>query len=456
MQNKSFLLRIKSNLINTLCIQLVLFLFFFNIPLHFFKIPFSSGKLISIAAIIYLITILLVKKADVIKLSKEYLYYIYGVILVYFVTYVLLKIIYNTQDDYYLTVLVFYVIEYLLGAYFIIVLFKMYSFNELIKNIIIISIIQAFIMVGSLFIPALKSFVVAVMEANPQFALFSKADTIKDSFRGLTLASDRTLGMSVFFSFTIMLIFLYIINERSKVKYIKYVLFFLLVFCGGVLAARTFFVGLTFGLIFFFVLINRYPEDSVRLKKYSKYVVSIMLMIFFSIPIIINLFFSGIKDEIDLAFDWAFEIFINLGNDGSAKSESLDDLLNNHLSVIPSDWQTILIGDPNRTFVNGIHYMGAFTDSGYLRNLYVYGIIGSVAVYIFWIFVFYRTARLFNKSEGISYLLFFIGITLFVVQIKYDVFPGSALNFKLVMILFVFGVERKRKQQLNFKLIDEK
>ena len=447
---------VKRSLLNKISLQLILFLFLYNIPLHLFKIPFSSGKLISIGAMVYLTTILLVKQTNLIKISKEYLYYIYGVIIVYIITFILLKIIYNTQDDYYLTVLVFYIIEYLIGAYLIIVLFKIYSLNELIKNIILVSVIQALIMVCSLFISPLKKIVVAIMEANPQFALFSGADKIKDSFRGLTLASDRTLGMSVFFSLVIMLIFLYIITERNKVKYAKYVLFFLLIFCGGILAARTFFVGLAFGLIFLFILINRYPSYSFKLKKYSKKIGIITLLIFFSIPIIINLFFSEIKDEIDLAFDWAFEIFINLSNDGSAKSESLDDLLNNHLSVIPSDWQTILIGDPNRTFVNGIHYMGAFTDSGYLRNLYVYGIIGSLAVYLFWIFVFRRTAKLFTKSEGIGYLLFFIGIVLFVVQIKYDVFPGSALNFKIVLLFFVFGVERKRYLQLNFKSLDGK
>jgi hypothetical protein len=400
-------------------------------------------------AMLYFIAILLVKKIDLIKISREYLNYIYGVGVVYIITFILLKVIYSTDDDYYLITLVYYIIEYLFGAYLIIVLFKVNSLDELINRLITTAVIQALIMACSLFIAPLKKFVIAVMEANPQFELFSKADSIKDSFRGLTLASDRTLGMSVFFSVTIMLIFLYIVLKKNIVKYYKYVFFFLLIFCGGILAARTFFVGLAVGGVFFLTLINRYPRYSFKLKKYSKKLIMIMLLIFFSIPIIINLFFSQIKEEIDLAFDWAFEIFINLSNEGSAKSESLDDLLNNHLSVIPSDWQTILIGDPNRTFINGIHYMGAFTDSGYLRNLYVYGIIGSLAVYLFWIFVFYRTAKLYVRSEGIGYLLFFMAIILFIVQIKYDVFPGSALNFKIVLLFFVFGVERKRHLQLS-------
>jgi hypothetical protein len=431
-----------------------MFLFFYNIPLHLFKIPFSSGKLISISSIIYLCVIFFIKKVEKIKISKEYLYYLGGVFVVYLISYVLLKIVYNTQDDYYLTVLFYYIIEYLLGAYFVVTIFKLYGLDKLIKNLINLAVLQSLIMIGSLFIPSLKKFVVAVMEANPQFALFSKADTIKESFRGLTLASDRTLGMSVFFSISIMLIYNYIVISKAKVNYFKFTLYFVIIFCGGILAARTFFIGFLFGLFFLLILIRHFSDVSFRLKKYSKKIFLTFLVIFFSTPIVISLFFSEFKEEIDLAFDWAFEIFINIDAEGSAKSESLNDLLSNHLTVVPSDWQTFLIGDPNRTFLNGIHYMGTFTDSGYLRMLFVYGLIGSLTVYLFWIFVFMRTAKLFTRSEGVKYLLFFISITLFVVQIKYDVFPGSALNFKLLLIFFVLGVERK-KQKTNIKLLNE-
>lgn len=429
-----------------------MFLFFYNIPLHLFKIPFSSGKLISILGIIYLGVILLIKKGAKIKISKEYLNYSVGVFVVYIVSFILLKIVYNTQDDYYLTVLFFYIIEYLLGAYFIVSIFRLYSLDKLIKNLINLAVLQSLIMIGSLFISPLKKFVVAVMEANPQFALFSKADTIKDSFRGLTLASDRTLGMSVFFSISIMLLYLYIATCKSKINYFKFTLFFILIFCGGILAARTFFIGLLFGLFFFLLLVRRYINTSHRLIKFSKIIFFTSIFVFISTPIIITLFFSDVKEEIDLAFNWIFEIFINSDAEGFSKSESLYDLVYNNLTVLPTNWQTFLIGDPNRTFQNGIHYMGILTDSGYLRMLFVYGLIGSLAVYIFWIFVFIRTGKLFSNSEGVKFLLLFIAIILFVVQIKYDVFPGSSLNFKLVLIFFVFGIERKR---LNKKLLNE-
>ena len=439
------------NLSNTISIQIVLFLFFFNIPLHLFKIPFSSGKLISISAFFYLCANLLIKKERQIKISKEYLYYLFGIFVVFLISFFLLKIIYNTQDDYYLTVLFYYIIEYLLGAFFIITIFKLNSLVKLIYSLINLAVLQSLIMIGSLFIPPLKKFVVAVMEANPQFALFSKADTIKDSFRGLTLASDRTLGMAVFFSISIMLIYLYIAIRQKKPNYLKFTIYYIIILFGGLLAARTFFVGLILGLFFLLLLIRRnHSNISSKLKQYFKIIFFTIIIIIISTPIIINLFFINNKDEIDFALNWMFEIFINSDAEGFAKSESLHDLIYNNLTVLPSNWQTFLIGDPNRTFQNGIHYMGIFTDSGYLRMLFVYGVIGSLSIYLFWIYVIKKTSKLFTKDEGVKYLMIFIAIILFIVQIKYDVFPGSSINFKLILIFFVLGIERK-KQHTNIK-----
>ena len=100
--------------------------------------------------------------------------------------------------------------------------------------------------------------------------------------------------------------------------------------------------------------------------------------------------------------------------------------------------------------------MWVFTDSGYLRMLFVYGIIGSLTIYIFWIVIFIKTSKLYLKSEGMKYFLFIMLIILFIGQVKFDVFPGNALNFKLLIIFFVFGVERKKLLSLNILMNHEK
>ena len=435
---------------------LTLFLYFYNIPLQFFKIPFSSGKLISIVAISYMLIKLILNNGKIYKLSKEYLHFFLGVFVIYIITFVLIKLIYNTPNNYYLITLNYYIIEYLFGAFFIIDYFKLYDLFLLIKNLVLLALLQAMIMVGSLFIEPLKNFVVKVMEANPDFMQFSNAEYIKDSFRGLTLASDRTLGMSIYFSLNIMLIYLYISTKNSKISYFKFTLFFILIFCGGILAARTFFVGLFFGFIFVLIMYRNKIIYVFRLKRFLIIISLLSVGVFLSIPLIISTFFLSSRDEIDFAFNWIFEVFINSEAKGFEKSESLYDLVYNNLTVLPKSFQTFLIGDPNRKFENGIHYMGVFTDSGYLRMLFVYGIIGSLTIYIFWIVIFIKTSKLYLKSEGMKYFLFIMLIILFIGQVKFDVFPGNALNFKLLIIFFVFGVERKKLLSLNILMNHEK
>jgi hypothetical protein len=424
---------------------LAMFLFFYNIPLQLFKIPFSSGKLITILALGYFTFIFLFRPIKNELVNKNYLFYISAVAVSFLIVFILIKIVYNTEDNYYLTTFLLYIVEYLLGAFFIIRIFKLYSLTKVLYSIIILSVLQASIMFCSLFVEPLKSFVVAVMEANPDFALFSKADTIKDSFRGLSLASDRTLGMSIFFSISIMLIYLYILISNERINNFKFVFFFVIIFCGGVLAARTFFIGLAIGFLFLVMLILKFSQLSNRLKYYFLRVFITISVLIILTPVIISLYFSDVKEEIDLAFNWMFEVFINSDKEGFEKSESLYDLVYNNLTVLPDSWHTFLIGDSNRTFNNGIHYKGVDTDSGYLRMIFVYGMIGSMAVYIFWIVILKRTSSFYDKKEAVNLLMIFIGFLLFIAQIKYDVFPSSALNLKLILVFFVLGIERKRQ-----------
>ena len=442
--------------IKNIGLQLVMFLYFYNIPLQLFKIPFSSGKLISIISISYILIRIIVQNGKIYKLSREYFFLFSGVFIIYIITFILLKIVYNTPNNYYLNTLNFYIIEYFFGALFIIEYYKIYDLLHLVKNIIFLAVLQAMIMVGSLFIVPLKNIVVKVMEANPDFLQFSNAEYIKDSFRGLTLASDRTLGMSIFFSLSIMLIYVYISTKNSRISYFKYTLYFVVIFCGGILAARTFFVGLFFGLILILLLYRNKIIYVLRLKRFIMIISLVCVCVVLSTPWIVTTFFLNSKDEIDFAFNWIFEVFINSEAKGFEKSESLYDLVYNNLTVLPKNLQTFLIGDPNRKFENGIHYMGVFTDSGYLRMLFVYGIIGSLTIYIFWVIIFMKTSKLFSKSEGIRYFLLMMSIVMFIGQVKFDVFPGNALNLKLLIIFFVLGVERKKMLSLNILKTNER
>lgn len=431
---------------NSVWFLLLIFLFIFNIPLHLFKIPFSSGKVIAIVGIIYIIKNFLIYPENA-KVSVYYLKYIFGVLSILLTVFLVNNIIHSTNDTYYFIIPLFYIIEYLVGSIFLIGYFKIRSTDVLIKALIIISILQSLIMVFSLFIPPLKDFVFAIMDADPQSHNFSNFGMDDFSFRGFALAADRTLGMSVFFANVGFFISLFLIySKEAKRKYLILSIVFFFICLGGILAARTFFLGLGLNFVLFFFYLW-FTKDKIKyLSKYYRNVILIFLSAIILIPILISGFFPEYIDMFELAYNWAFEMFINLFESGSIETQSSSDLFTNHLSVIPSDTMTILFGDRDRTFVNGIHYMGQFTDSGYLRMLYVFGIIGSVPFYIFWIYIIYLTYKLNKNLEGIGLLLIMMGINLFICQIKYDVFPGSSINFKIIVLLFVFGVINNMKE----------
>lgn len=434
---------------NSALFTLLIFLFIFNIPLHLFKIPFSSGKVIAIFGILYLLKdFFLIPKS--IKIDLLYFKYIFGVAIILGVVFIVNNLIHSTKDTYYFVIPIFYIVEYLIGSIFLIRFFKVKSIDTIIRGLITISIAQAIVMVFSLFVPPLKDFVFAIMDADPQSHNFSNFGMDDLSFRGFALASDRTLGMSVFFANVGFFISLFLVYSKdAKKKYIVLSVAFFLICLGGLLAARTFFLGLFLNIVLFVLYLLFLPPKAKYLSRYYRNIMIIIITAIILVPIIIANFFPEYFDMFELAYEWAFEMFINLFENGSIETQSSSDLLTNHLSVIPSSASVILIGDSDRTFINGIHYMGQFTDSGYLRMIYVFGIIGSLAFYVFWIYIIYLTYRLNRKLEGIGLLLTMMAVNLFICQIKYDVFPGSSINFKIIVLLFVFGIVNKSNKILS-------
>lgn len=431
---------------NNLFFIIALFLFIFNIPLHILHLPFSSGKIIAIVSLIYFLWIIFMKEA--MSFKNVFLEYFLKVVCIISVVFFINHLVYSTDSTYYLTIPFFYVIEYLFGSFFLIKIFRINSFDQLVESFLKIGIIQSLIMLSCLFVPPLKTLVLAVMEADPQSHNFSGFETLEaeNYFRGFALAADRTLGMSVFLSNVLMLFTLKLYNSNLRYSLFKIIGFcfcFLILSIGGILAARTFFVGLllNFGMIAYFMFFS--SNQNVGLKNVKKYFWGVIIMIIMAIvlvPIAIYLLYPELVEMFELAYNWAFEMFINFFQEGTLETSSSSDLMTNHLSVIPTDLKTILIGDDNRTFNNGIHYMGQYTDSGYLRMLFVFGIVGSLPFYIFWYWVLRKVYKFNSNVFGIGIFLICLGINLFVCQIKYDVFPGSSINFKLIVLFFVFGV----------------
>ena len=85
--------------------------------------------------------------------------------------------------------------------------------------------------------------------------------------------------------------------------------------------------------------------------------------------------------EFEELFDFAFELVNNYQDTGELQSGTTDKLLS-MWETLPDTLKTWLIGDARWTAADGRHYYME-VDVGYLRNLWYFGIIGTVIYLIY-------------------------------------------------------------------------
>ena len=103
---------------------------------------------------------------------------------------------------------------------------------------------------------------------------------------------------------------------------------------------------------------------------------------------------------------WAFELFINMGDNGQIESESTNQLKD--MYILPTTIDTWLFGDGRLSDQYGGFYMGS--DVGYVRSIFYWGITGTI-VYLFIQFKMVRKA--ITSSHDVTYRFFVYFIFIF-------------------------------------------
>lgn len=119
------------------------------------------------------------------------------------------------------------------------------------------------------------------------------------------------------------------------------------------------------------------------------------------------------NSEYERTFQWMFEWYINLKENGSLETSSSNRL--KEMYFWPEDLKTWLVGDGRFQNENGSFYKS--TDAGYLRNLFYWGILGGLLFY----FVQYQYYIIVRKSTDtllVKRFLGFLVIWFFLYNIK--------------------------------------
>lgn len=224
-------------------------------------------------------------------------------------------------------------------------------------------------------------------------------------------------------------------EDLSNKEILIYLLAFIIIAVIGNMISRTTTLGVFIALIYMI-----YSNGSLKSKNKKLWICFAGIMCFL-LPVIIYLYNTDENFYKNIRF--GFEGFFSLWETGEWKTNS-NDILLNHMVVFPDNWHTWLIGDgyasnpldkgnPDPYYTGPVYhgfYMG--TDIGYLRFLFYFGILGTMAFIFFMWKVTQSCVNKFRYYKTMFYLILLINYIGWF-KVSTDIF----LVFAIFLVLYV-------------------
>lgn len=162
----------------------------------------------------------------------------------------------------------------------------------------------------------------------------------------------------------------------SKGRLFNLLILYLIIFITGMMMARTTLVG-TFFSILLLLIPNNYNLSLS--KKKAGFLIGLII-----VPTVlllaIYLFIPDIFKSLEYLIHFAFELFFNFFETGKLETTSSNATL--RMFKLPEHLKTWIIGDGRWVADNGISYY-MFTDIGYMRLLFYFGLLGTGSFFIY-------------------------------------------------------------------------
>ncbi|HHR5883320.1 TPA: hypothetical protein ACS7XF_003311 [Providencia alcalifaciens] len=335
------------------------------------------------------------------------------------------------------------IFSYIVCILFISLYFSIFNKDSYIeKDLSIALILQSVIILSMLLSPDIRLLIQDLIRTDDEM----KRMAAYDGVRGLGLSGSIAFGLAITMGL-LSYVFIYWISAFSKLSSIAKSLFFLLILIASLSAGRTSILAFIIGGIY--LLINF--KTIFLLRKTSKY-----LCIFLSMTSIIVVLLMGdtsLNNTLTRYSDYAFQPIINYFEHGSFSVSSTERL--KEMYFLPEKESTIIVGDGRYSDSNGAYYMN--TDSGYLRFMLYFGILGSIIPYLaFLIFCLYSAKKSQKVSPKLKYFFFLIIFMSFIFHYKAEVIFYNVAYMKIIYLLgFSYIIkeslqEKQRKQYENW------
>ena len=273
--------------------------------------------------------------------------------------------------------------------------------HVLLKIILSVIVLQGIISLAIFLIPNLKGIILNLITIDG-----IPYDIEVFSFRLISLSKIQFGNMAVIYGLGL---WIWIYERFGNCDFcmrnkLRDILYLCIIIISGILSARTFFLAIAVGFVYWSILVY---------KKYKLKVIVYLLFGAITIGLSFFILLSWLKNsEYQATYQWAFEWYINL-LDGNVETKSTNVMKD--MYVLPDNTSTWIFGDGKMTDNNGFFYMN--TDIGYLRNLYRWGIVGSLIFYLI-LFALYRMNVERTNDNGIKSLFGVIIIWTFIYQFK--------------------------------------
>ncbi|MEX9418346.1 hypothetical protein AB7078_12335 [Proteus mirabilis] len=409
----------------------VLFLFIFSFPIIG---PLNSSH-ISMLLIITYSACNIDSWKYLKKITSSYIFLFTLLLLILFSIYsILITLLLYQYDFTIIKTIINNLISFIICVLFVSLLFYKNNKKDISLDKIFVSILiaQSVIIITMLISPDIRYFIQSFIRTDEELRRMA----VYDGVRGLGLSGSIAFGLAITMGL-LSLIFMKWISENKSISiFLKFTLF-LISFIASLSAGRTAILGYLLGCTFFL-------SRKVKITSLINLLLSICYM-----SLIIGICIYLLNDNEYLHkvanryINYAFQPILNFINTGSFSVSSLNSL--NNMYFFPENTSTWFIGDGKYTSDEGFYYKN--TDSGYMRFLLFFGIIGSLIPYFgFLFFCFY----VIKKSKESRLLFSLVIIMALIFHYKAEVI---FFNVAYMKIIYIYGFYYIYKQFFKNKTI---
>lgn len=400
----------------------ILFLFIYSPKIIAF--PVNMGKIMIFIVVISA----LFKKIRVDKQTFELLKISCLIIMVTLI--IMLILLYgHGSSDYKLiyNIVIFYTESYL-GSLLIVLIFYSYRPKEILFwDLVVIGALQSLIILAMLTNSSIRDSIFYIT-GNQGFALFERYG----GFRGLGISASVAYDLSTSLVLSqVFLLYLYLDNTK-KIKYVKFVLIWLIIFLAIMITGRT---GIIFSLLSLIALLNNARGFSAIAGLF----LCILMLSSFGVSYVGEVDSKGILDRVSRYSVYLSEVISDGVNTRSVV------LFRDSLSAF--DLNSFLFGVGKFEFALGDRY---YTDSGYIRHINYVGFLGVVGILYFYLYNYLSAVGCIkNQKVKLYILLNVVYLYLFLWHIKGDILIGSGLNIKFLFLIIFYFVNSGAKNDNN-------